>query len=597
MSNSKEGLLFLPIGGTCEIGMNLTMYRQNGKWLIVDCGAGFAGEEFPGIDITVMNNAFIEKNKDDVVGIIITHIHEDHCGGLSNLLSSVDIDVYSTKFVIEFLRTKMEPEIYNRTNFIELKSNGRFNIGPFDCELVSMVHSTPEMHAVVLHTDQGLVYHTGDWKLDSKPVIGESLDEDRLKSFSEKGVLALICDSTNVFSPGSSGCEYEIVEPMHKIFSEAKAAVAVTLFASNVARIQTIWSATKASGRKLLVLGRSLHSVIESARASGYLDDIEYFDKYSIEEATKVRDNLVILCTGCQGDKMGATRRLADNEYRDFHLSSGDTFVFSSKIIPGNEKKIYEMINGLSSRGIDVITEKDAKVHVSGHPYREELKYLYSFLKPKIAIPVHGEYIHLKEHVKLAQIECGIEEAILVSNGDVISLSNENGAKKVDEINSEVLGIDGDYLYPVNSRVLKMRRSMQKAGLITVFVMLKVTGQLVKRPAVSCFGCFGDKETNNEIVSAVESRIKAAAVKRLDGLSVTRIVRQAIKKFCNPKNHEKIPFIHVHTEFLNNNSLNNSNKKKNKRNVGNVDGNSFNNDFNGNTINDNSINNCQVDVR
>lgn len=542
----KDDLVFVPIGGTCEVGMNIALYHYGGKWIIVDCGAGFADEEFPGIDILVVDSAFIDENRDDIVGIIITHIHEDHSGGLAYIWDKVRCPVYTTKFVKNFLRKKINPAIFNCIEINEIDYDGVLKLGFFDIEFISMTHSTPEMKAVAMHTPKGTLLHSGDWKFDDDPVVGSVTDKEKIARISrEKGVLAFIGDSTNIFSNGRSGSEGELYEPLLEIVKKAQGQlVAVTLFASNVARINTLWNIAKATNRKVLVLGRSIVDIIEVAKESGYLSDLNYYTREDLEEVDSFRSELLVFCTGCQGDKLGASYRVSSNDYPGFNIRSGETFIFSSKIIPGNEKGIYRMVNNLLKSGVNVVNERDAKVHVSGHPYRDEIKEMYELVKPEIAIPVHGEYMHLSAHVQLAK-ECGVKKTFLVSNGAVCVI-DKTGVTKIAKVETGTLGVEGRFLYPKDGTVLSMRRRIANAGAIIVVLIFNDEGRLIVRPKILFLGCIGDIKVNDNMVDSLRKKFTKEA-KFVSRLEVIKATRKVIRKFCLPS---KLPSIEVHVERI-----------------------------------------------
>lgn len=542
----KDDLVFVPIGGTCEVGMNIALYHYGGKWIIVDCGAGFADEDFPGIDILVVDSSFVDENRDDIVGIIITHIHEDHSGGLSYIWDKVRCPVYTTKFVKNFLRKKITPAIFNCIEIHEIDYDGVLKLASFEIEFVSMTHSTPEMKAVAIHTPKGTLFHSGDWKFDDNPVVGDVTDKPKISRIvKEKGVLAFIGDSTNVFSNGRSGSEGDLYDPLLEIVKKSDGKlVAVTLFASNVARINTLWNIAKATNRKVLVLGRSLVDIIEVAKETGYLSGLNYYTREDLDEVENFRSELLVFCTGCQGDKLGASYKISSNEYDGFDIRAGETFIFSSKIIPGNEKGIYRMVNNLLKLGVTVVNERDAKVHVSGHPYRDELKEMYDLVKPEIAIPVHGEYMHLKAHIALAQ-ECGVQQTFLVSNGAVCVIE-KSGVTKIAKVETSTLGVEGRFLYPKDGTVLSMRRRIANAGAIVIILIFNTEGKLLSKPKILFLGCIGDIKVNDNMVDSLRKKFTKEA-KFSSKSEIIKTARKVIRKFCLPS---KLPSIEVHVERI-----------------------------------------------
>jgi ribonuclease J len=399
----KEDLLFVPLGGSNEIGMNFNMYHCDGKWVIVDCGSGFPDDYFPGVDLIVADISFAMERSKDIVGIVLTHAHEDHVGGLGFLLQEISCPIYTTAFTANFLKGKLsEFKFPTKPKVVEVKTKSKVNLGPFEIEFVSLTHSAPEMQALMIRTPKGNIFHTGDWKFDHDPVIGEENDEKLLRTYGDEGVTALVCDSTNVFTKGSSGSEGDLRKSLTDIIAGCPKMVVVTTFASNLARLDTVLHAALKAGRKVALSGRSMHKILAAARDSGYLQDIPHLiDEQSIGRYK--REEVLVLATGCQGEALAATAKMANKDHRHFRLAPGDTVIFSSKIIPGNDKKIFRMFNMFVRDGIEVITERDHFVHVSGHPAIDELKKMFDLIRPKIVVPVHGEPVHLHEHAKLAR--------------------------------------------------------------------------------------------------------------------------------------------------------------------------------------------------
>ncbi|WP_447581910.1 ribonuclease J [Anaplasma marginale] len=484
-----SGFFFLPLGGVGKIGMNVTLYHAHGKWIIVDLGSGFAdGDAMPGVDMVVADISFIKKKRKDLLGIVLTHAHEDHIGAIPYLWADLRCPVYTTKFTATLLRAKLAQFSMN-VPIEEVDPASKLELGPFVLEFVHMTHSTPEMHAVAVHTDFGSVLHTGDWKLDSDPVVGPMSDLDKLKRLGDDGLLAVISDSTNIFTEGRSGSEGSLYENILSIVKASKRKVAVALFASNIARICTLSKIAKASNRKVVVLGRSLARAIQAARDCGYIDDATEF--VDAKQAGSIpAKNILYLCTGCQGEPLAATARLASKSHPLAELGEGDTVVFSSKIIPGNERRIFGVFNKLVRMGVEVVTEFTEGVHVSGHPSREEVRTLYSLTRPKLCVPVHGEYMHMYEHVKLAK-ECGIKGCVVSAPGDVIDLVE---GKKVGSVGCGVFGIDGNFLRHPEGSVMSARRKMKNAGMVVVTLLMNREHELVKEPMVIAPGALDSSE-------------------------------------------------------------------------------------------------------
>ncbi len=515
MNINKNEFLFLPLGGVGRIGMNVSLYHYQGKWIMIDLGVGFADETMPGVELLIADVDFIAQRKKDLLGIIITHAHEDHCGAVPHLWEELQCPIYTTKFTVNFLKEKLkEFRLEGTVPVKEVDINGSTNLGPFTVEFINITHSIPEANSILISTEMGSALHTGDWKFDPKPVVGLISNIERLKEIGDKGdLLAAICDSTNILSKHHPESEGEIYNNIYNIIKRSKKLVAVSLFASNVARIETISQAAKALNRKVVLLGRSLWRIVKVAQDSGYLTDSPQF--LEVKEAVNFpREKLVLLCTGCQGEPLAATSRLANKSHQAFKMQQGDTMIFSSKIIPGNETRAHNMLNAFIEMGVEVVTEKTEHVHASGHPTREELKEMYSLIKPKMSIPVHGEYIHTHAHVKFAK-ECGVAKAIMIAPGDIVNL--ENG-EKVDSISVDYFGIDGMLLRHPESGVIKMRKRMRDAGVIVVTAVVNKKNKLLTKPKVFVPGVFEvleDAAIIQKIVKKVESLFSLQPTKKI----------------------------------------------------------------------------------
>jgi len=502
VAEHKENFLFLPLGGSGEIGMNLNLYQYKGKWLMVDCGAGFAEDYLPGVSLIVPDISFIVKHQKDLLGIVITHIHEDHIGGIQYLWESLRCPVYATPLAASFLKARLadldkQSNIANQIKIHEVPEKSNLQIGPFELSMVPLCHSTPEMQALVITTDLGSVFHTGDWKFDSNPLVGEVNDEKLLKSYGDKGVLALIGDSTNVFNSEPSGSEGELRESLLKLVNQCDKMVLVTTFASNIARLGTLIMAAHQAGRVVVLAGRSVKRIITVAKECGYLKNIAAF--VDEQDACKYpREKLMIISTGCQGEPLAALTKMSSNIHPRLRLVPGDTVIFSSKIIPGNDKKIYRVFNNLVKLGIDVMTERDHFVHVSGHPSKKELEKLYKLIRPKIAIPVHGELTHMHEHAKLAK-SVGVETVFEVENGDVVKLA-PNKPVKICKVQAGELAIDGYCFLSPSSPVMKMRRKIQLDGVIIITLFISQNFILKTDPVISAPGCLDEIEDKHLII-------------------------------------------------------------------------------------------------
>ncbi|MFV9875958.1 MAG: ribonuclease J [Rickettsiales endosymbiont of Dermacentor nuttalli] len=559
LTDYKNDLLFLPLGGSGEIGLNLNLYFYKGKWLMIDMGAGFADGSLPGVDMITPDISFIVRHKKDLLGIVLTHIHEDHLGGIQYLWDELRCPIFATKFTANFLRTKLTGlKFKDEIKIHEVECGGKISILPFTLELVPLTHSAPEMQAILIRTDLGNIFHTGDWKFDQQPLIGEVNDEKLLKQYGDEGVLALIGDSTNVFNPGVSGSEGDLRESLTDLIAKCKNLVAVTTFASNVARIETIIKAAEASGRHVVVAGTSLKRLIKTAMESGYLNDIEpYLEEKDIGKYP--RHKLLLLCTGCQGEPLATTSKIAFNVYPHIKFARDDTIIFSSKIIPGNEKKIFKLFNQFVKAGIEVLTEKDHFVHVSGHPACDELKRMYELIKPKIAVPVHGELMHMHEHAKLARV-WGVKQVIEVENGDIIRLAPN--AEIIARVQAGYLAVDGNYLLPVNSPIMQMRRKMQREGIVLVVIFVDQYGNLMTKPVVTAPGLLDSNEDNELLLEISEelqyvledysrntnsNTIKAKKKHVLNKELLTNKIREVIRSFIKREVGKK-PSIEIYIE-------------------------------------------------
>ncbi|WP_421983197.1 ribonuclease J [Roseibium sp.] len=489
-NKNKNEIVFLPLGGVGEIGMNLGLYgygpEHDRTWLIVDCGVSFAGPDLPGIDVLLPDIKFLEDEVDNIAGMVITHAHEDHYGGILHLWPFLKVPVYATAFTAGLLAAKAESEPGAEEVPVTIVKQGeRHEIGPFEVEFVAMAHSIPEPCALAIRTPAGLVLHTGDWKIDPTPGVGLPIDLDRLAEIGREGVMALVCDSTNAVRDGISPSERDVAAELKKVIAGAKQRVAVTTFASNVARIRAVAEAAAANGRDVVIVGRSMHRVIAVASELGYMDGLPQFHD---EEAFGYlpRNKTVLLCTGSQGESRAALARIAAGDHRNVALSRDDTVIFSSRTIPGNEKAVAEVLNNLADNDIDIVTDKDALVHVSGHPRRGELEQLYKVLNPKVVLPVHGEPLHLAAHAAFAK-EQGVPEVVRGKNGDIIRL-NAGRAAVIDEAPSGILVKDGSVLDDPEVTGVKERRKLSFAGAAIVALVVNRAGDLLSDPDVALLG-------------------------------------------------------------------------------------------------------------
>jgi ribonuclease J len=545
MSQRSDGtgadFVFLPLGGVGEIGMNLYLYGygKNGarEWLIVDMGVTFGSETEPGVDVIMPDIRFIEEERHNIVGLLLTHAHEDHFGAVIDLWPQLaGIPVYATPFTAEMLKSKLaEMGLMNGFPLHVMPLGDRRKIGPFDVELISMSHSIPEPSAVVIRTPLGAALHTGDWKLDENPLTSAPTDSVRLKELGEAGLTALICDSTNAVRDGVSASEADVAVTLERLIREAPQLVAVTTFASNVARISSVAKAAKAAGRELVVVGRAMFRVIEAAQATGYLDpDLPFHQETAL--AGLRRRKVVALCTGSQGEARAALARIAPNEHPNVKLEPGDQVIFSSRTIPGNEKAVARVQNGLSDLGVDVITDADADVHVSGHPRRGELEQLYAWVRPSVAIPMHGEGRHLEAHAKLAE-RLGVERVVRARNGTMVRLL-PGPAEIIDDVPVGRLFRDGLILTRSDDGQVRERRKLSFAGSVVVSLVLSDKGVLLAEPEVAVTGL---PQTDNEgrsfqeiardaVVGTIDSIPRP---KRKDQALVSEAVRRSVRAAVN----------------------------------------------------------------
>ena len=486
----KENLLFCPLGGSGEIGMNMNLYaygtEENQKWIIVDMGVTFADDTVPGVDLIYPDAGFIIEKKDDLLGIVLTHAHEDHIGSISHIWPKLKCKIYATPFTAVLIQEKFKEKKIDITNYLKIVDlNSQIKLGPFEIDFVTLTHSILEPNGLSITTPEGVVLHTGDWKVDPNPLIGNKVDEKKLRSIGEKGVIAMICDSTNVFSPGRAGSENDVRESLLKIISNQKKRVLVTSFASNVARMESIFYIAKQTKRNISLIGRSMHRIYKAARQCGYLKNL--IEPVDPRDASKIsRDRIILLCTGSQGEPMGALNRIANDVHPDVNIESGDTVIFSSKIIPGNEKKLYALQNSIVKRDIEVITEENAFVHVSGHANREDLKDMYQWVKPKCVIPVHGEHRHMKEHINFSK-EMQIPFNLKVENGNIIKISKDQKPEIIDQAPTGKVYLDGNVAVSLDSSSIKERKNISVNGLLEITLIISSNGKM-KKPVVSFRG-------------------------------------------------------------------------------------------------------------
>lgn len=552
ISKHKDKLLFVPLGGANEIGMNMNLYHYKGKWIIADLGIGFCDKDLPGVDVILPKIDFIEEYKDDILGMVLTHAHEDHIGGIPYLWQYLGCPLYATKFTAEVIRSKLsEFDQDCDAPLHEVSTGDVIDLDPFSVQLYHITHSIPEMNGLMIRTDAGNIFHSGDYCLDHNPGEGDATDEDKLKQLGDEGVLAFVGDSTNIFTEGTSGSEGDLGESIKDLVSSMKRGMTiVTTFASNIARLRSIAVAAQSQGKKVSLAGRALWRMYNAARASGYLENIDAF--IPTNEISKYnRDEILVICTGCQGEILAATSKMAIGEHPDIKLQKGDSIIFSSKIIPGNEKRISSLLNSFSKMGVEVLTERDYFVHVSGHPARDEVKRMYELLRPQIAIPVHGEAYHLHEHCKFATEHCNVPASIEVTNGVVVNICKE-GAGIIGEVDSGYLAIDGSDIIDEDSIIFRERRGMRDSGYITVFLIQNASGNLIRKPRIIASGIFDrsieeDKNTMDSMSDEVRQIISSN--KKKERKELTKSISRSLERMCY-QIRGKRPKVFVYIETL-----------------------------------------------
>src|SRR3954468_17584169 len=501
-----EELIFLALGGSGEIGMNVNLYGCLGQWLMVDLGLTFADADYPGIDLILPDLEFIEQQQDRLAGIVLTHGHEDHIGALPYLADELKAPLYATPFTAGLIAGKLEEEgLTGRVKLNIVERGGAIELGPFKVSFVALSHSIPEGNGLLIETPFGNVFHTGDWKIDATPVLGEAPSTEVLTKIGDAGVLALVCDSTNVFQERPSGSEESVHEGLLAQTTKASGRVLVTTFASNAARLQTIGRVATETGRQVCIAGRSLDRILKVAQATGYLRDLP--PPIGFDEAMRLpRKEVLVIATGGQGEARAALGRIAAGNH-DLKLTDGDTVIFSSRIIPGNEVAIGRIMNQLSDLGVRIVTERQAHVHVSGHPGRPELIEMYNWVRPDIVVPVHGEGRHLAEHARLA-LSHGVHRAVVQENGDVIRLA-PGEPKKIDEVRVGRLVLDGDVILQADGPTVNERRRIGYGGLITVALPIGDDGALAGKPLIRPFGVPVEEDRDDFIADATDAATRA----------------------------------------------------------------------------------------
>jgi len=534
-----DELVFLPLGGSNEIGMNFNCYGygppDDRKWIIVDVGVTFGDQTTPGVEIILPDPQFMEENADDILGIILTHAHEDHIGAMGWLWPRLRAPIYATPFTAFLLREKMrERGCLDDADITEVPLSGTITLGPFESTLITLTHSIPEPNGLAIKTPLGTILHTGDWKIDPDPLLGGVTDADAIRRLGDEGVLAMVCDSTNVFVDGHAGSEADVRVQMNDLIGKLKGKVAVACFASNVARMDTIIRAAQANGRRVCLVGRSMFRMAAAAGSVGLFKGLEPF--LNDAEARRFPDDKILyLCTGSQGEARAALARIADGAHPHVKLGSGDHCIFSSRVIPGNEVPIRNLQNKMAERGIRLYTERDHPgIHVSGHPCRDELKEMYAWARPQIAVPTHGERRHLLEHAALAR-DLQVAQTIAPRNGDMVRLA-PGRAEVIDEVTAGRLYVDGGVVTVENGDALRERKHASHSGMLAVSVVLDERGRIVSGPQVRSIGLPGDQDTPlddalDQLEQAVEDMIKRLnSDERDDDDAVEQAISRTLKK-------------------------------------------------------------------
>jgi len=543
--DAQGGFIFIPLGGTGEIGMNFNLYGCDGAWVAVDCGMGFSGPDNPETEILLPDPAFIVEQRENLLGLVVTHAHEDHIGGIARLWPRLRCPIYATPFAAAVLRRKLgEAGLGREVKIHVTKPGGAIKLGPFAMRYIAMTHSTPEMQALAITTNYGTVLHTGDWKFDPAPVVGTASDEAALSALGDAGVLAIVSDSTNAMVEGHSGSEADVKKALKNLVAELPGRIAVTCFESNVARVASVIAAGEAAGRHVALVGRSLSNYVAAAQEAGYLTDVPDF--VPDEDIGSIPDeNLLMLVTGSQGEPRSAMARIAADTHRYAVLGEGDTAIFSSRMIPGNERAITAVQDALVRRGVEVITDDDQFTHVSGHPAREELKKLYKLVRPNYIVPTHGEWRHLSAQAALAQEE-GITP-ILLENGDVLQFG-PGKPQVVDSVPTGRLAVDGERIVPLKGGILAARRRMLFNGVAMGSLVIDRSGKIIGAPRISAPGLL--EEEDLRLLQEIESEFSELlddlpASLRIQDAAFTDAARAGLRRLIG-KHFSKRPIVEAH---------------------------------------------------
>ena len=538
---SKEKLLFCPLGGSGEIGGNMNLYaygkEDDQKWIIVDMGVSFADDSVPGIDLIMPDAGFIIDKKDDLLGIILTHAHEDHIGAVAHIWPELKCKMYATPFTAAHILEKFKEKKIDITSFLEVVPlNSKIKLGSFEIDFITLTHSILEPNGLSIKTPLGTVLHTGDWKIDTNPLIGSQIDQEKLKSIGDSGVSAMICDSTNIFSPGRAGSESEVRDSLLKIMEIKTSRILVTSFASNVARMETIFYCANKIGRNICLVGRSMQRIYKAAKKCGYLQGL--IEPLDPRDAKKVAKNKILyLATGSQGEPMGAMTRIINGSHPDVYLEGGDCVIFSSKIIPGNEKKLYYLQNLIVKNKMEMISEENAFVHVSGHPNRDDLKDMYKWVKPQCVIPVHGEHRHMAEHVSFAN-EMQVPKTLLIENGDIIKILPGTQPEIIDKAPSGKVYLDGHINVEADSKSIKDRKNLSANGYLEITIIISNNGSL-KKPIISYKGIPEKSEDDTFIFDMEDEIMNICRTFSMDNKKQQQNLIETLKQNCRRIVREK----------------------------------------------------------
>ena len=530
----KDELIFCPLGGSGEIGMNMNLYaygpEDNQKWIIVDMGVTFADDSIPGVDLIFPDAGFIIDKKQDLLGIVLTHAHEDHIGSVAHIWPQLKCKIYATPFTAVLIQEKFKEKKIDISKFLNIVPlNTKIKLGSFEIDFITLTHSILEPNGLGITTPLGTILHTGDWKIDPNPLIGGDIDEQKLKKIGDKGVSVMICDSTNVFSPGRAGSEADVRESLLKIMSIKPKRILVTSFASNVARMESIFYCAKKTGRSICLVGRSMQRIYKAAKKCGYLGNlIEPIEPKDAKNISKHK--ILYLATGSQGEPMGAMNRIINGIHPEVFIEKGDSVIFSSKIIPGNEKKLYQLQNLIVRNGIEIITEENAFVHVSGHPNRDDLKDMYNWVKPKCIIPVHGEHRHMKEHVAFAK-EMQVPKALLIENGDIIKMLPGDKPEIIDKAPTGRLYLDGHLGVEADSKSIKDRKNLSVNGYLEITLILSNNGK-IKKPIISFKGIPESNDLENFIFDMEDEIFSICKTFSLQSKNQEKNLIETIKQNC-----------------------------------------------------------------